>query len=77
MTASSRLMNSGRKTRLSEFEQLLAHLVVGQSVSSSSSSLFRVKPSEVWRLIMSAPMLEVMTMMALRKSTLRPLASER
>jgi len=74
--ASKRLMNSGLKARLRASFNFL-RMSSYETRSSVASSRLSAKPRDDCFLITSAPMLEVITMIALRKSTLRPFASER
>ena len=76
ITASSRFRNSGRKDFFSSCSTL-SFMTAYSRAAVFSSSERTVKPSVTSRLMMSAPTLEVMMMMVLRKSTLRPLASDR
>ncbi len=72
MTSSMRLMSSGRKTRFSS--PMMRPFMSSYDMPFSSLT---EKPSGVLREIVAAPMLLVMMMIALRKSTERPWASVR
>ena len=67
MMSSRRLRNSGLKSPLGLLHDFFLHrFVVG------SAGPDRAKPQSVCRLMSSAPTFEVMMMIVLRKSTLRP-----